>query len=226
MPSFGGLGGGSSGGGASCAAGGAGAPTGAACNSYTIITTRGTGEMQGPSAGFRTMNSQITSAVPGGKLYNTMYAAGFDQNSAQGTQDIVNNVTNTIRQNPNECFILQGYSQGAAATTNALAKITGAGFDAVKGVVMVGNPLHRKGLACNVDDKGGTSTMNVQGMMAMMGGGVPQNWVSKTLDICAYGDGVCDTSHGMGINAAHMSYGGSQTVQAMGLKFMQKQLGH
>lgn len=33
-----------------------------------IINTRGTGEAQGPSAGFRTMNSRITSQVSGGKI--------------------------------------------------------------------------------------------------------------------------------------------------------------
>jgi hypothetical protein len=109
----------------------------ASCPSYTIINTRGTGEIQGPSAGFRTMNSRVTSALSGGKIYNTVYAADFSQNSALGTQDIVNKITSTLRTNPKECFILEGYSQGAAATVNAMPKLTGANFDAVKGVFLI-----------------------------------------------------------------------------------------
>jgi hypothetical protein len=60
----------------------------AACSQYTIISTRGTGEFQGPSAGFRTMNSQTLAQVPGGTVYNTVYLADASQNSALGTSDV------------------------------------------------------------------------------------------------------------------------------------------
>ena len=158
----------------------------AACTSYTIINTRGTSEIQGPSSAFRTMNSAITSQLSGGKQYNTVYPASFSQDSSQGTTDIVNKVTTTLASNPNECFILEGYSQGAAASVNAMAKLTGAAFDAVKGVFLVGNPMHKSGLSCNVDNKGGSTTKNVNGMSAALGGGVPQNWLAKTMDVCIY----------------------------------------
>ncbi|GKU11727.1 unnamed protein product, partial [Fusarium langsethiae] len=161
-------------------------PRAAKCTSYTIINTRGTGELQGPSAGFRTMNSQITSQLPGGKIYNTVYPAGWDQNSAQGTQDIIREVKSVLASNPSECFILEGYSQGAAATVNALSQLTGSSGDAVKGVFLIGDPLHKSGLACNVDNNGGTTTQNVNGLEAFGGGGIPQNWVSRTLDVCIF----------------------------------------
>ena len=160
--------------------------TSSTCPSYTIINTRGTGEAQGQSAGFRTMNSRITSQLTGGKIYNTVYPAGFDQNSAAGTQDIINKITSTLRTNPNECFLLEGYSQGAAATVNALPRITGANFNAVKGVFLIGDPEHKSGLACNVDNNGGTSTRNVNGLSAFGSPGVPSNWISKTLDVCIF----------------------------------------
>lgn len=83
------------------------------------------------------------------------------------------------------CFILEGYSQGAAATVNAMPKLTGASFNAVKGVFLIGDPEHKSGLACNVDSTGGTTTKNVNGLEAYQGG-IPSNWVSKTLDVCAY----------------------------------------
>lgn len=156
------------------------------CPSYTIINTRGTGEPQGPSAGFRTMNSRVTSALSGGKIYNTVYPADFTQNSAAGTQDIINKITSTLQSNPNECFILEGYSQGAAATTNALPRLTGANFDAVKGVFLIGNPQHKAGLTCNVDNNGGTTTRNVNGLSAFGSAGIPSNWISKTLDVCIF----------------------------------------
>jgi hypothetical protein len=163
------------------------------CTAYTIINTRGTGEAQGPSAGFRTMNSNILSQVPGGTVYNTVYTADFSQNSAAGTQDILNRLSSELAADPNHCFILEGYSQGAAATTNALNKISTSDvrFNAVKGVFLIGNPMHRAGLACNVDTNGGTTTKNVNGLSAALGR-IPDAWVSKTLDVCNYVSGLPD----------------------------------
>ena len=158
----------------------------ATCPSYTIINTRGTGEAQGESSGFRTMNSRVRSALSGGKTYNTVYAADASQNSQAGTADIVNKITMTLRTSPKECFILEGYSQGAQATVNALSQLTGANFDAVKGVFLIGDPAHKAGLACNVDNNGGTTTRNVNGLSGRFGTGIPSNWVSKTLDVCIF----------------------------------------
>ncbi|KAK3116504.1 hypothetical protein LTR53_003048 [Teratosphaeriaceae sp. CCFEE 6253] len=191
-----------------------------ACSAYTIINTRGTGEAQGESSGFRTMNSNIRSEVSGGSTYNTVYAAGASQNSAAGTRDIINQITTQLRANPNRCFVLEGYSQGAAATTNALPDLTGAAFDAAKAVFLIGNPLHQSGLACNVDQNGGTTTRNVRGISAGLGGGIPANWVSRTLDVCNYGDGVCDTTHGSGINSAHLAYPRLASVQSLGTDYV------
>ncbi|THZ15922.1 cutinase [Aureobasidium pullulans] len=191
------------------------------CSSYTIINTRGTGEAQGPSAGFRTMNSNILSSKSGGKVYNTVYAADYSQNSAAGTADIVNKITTTLRTSPNECFILEGYSQGAAATVNALPKLTGTANTAVKGVWLIGDPLHKAGLTCNIDSTGGTTTLNVNGISQYPGSNsIPSGWISRTQDVCKYGDGVCDTTHGQGINAQHLSYPNDATVQSMGAKFV------
>ncbi|KAJ8113449.1 hypothetical protein OPT61_g4425 [Boeremia exigua] len=196
----------------------------ATCPSYTIINTRGTGEAQGPSSGFRTMNTRVTGALSGGKIYNTVYAAGFSQNSAAGTTDIVNKVNSVLRTNPNECFILEGYSQGAQATVNALPRLTGASFSAVKGVFLIGNPAHKAGLTCNVDNNGGTTTRNVNGLSGRTGTGIPSTWVSKTLDVCIFGDGVCDTTNGNGINGPHLRYGSDTATQNLGSSFIQKQL--
>ncbi|KAI4849128.1 cutinase [Aureobasidium sp. EXF-8845] len=191
----------------------------AVCTAYTLIETRGTNEPQGPSNSFKTMDAAIIAQVMGGTEYDTVYPASIDQNSAKGTADIINQVNTGLKSNPNMCFILEGYSQGAAATVDAMPKLTGAAFNAIKGVFLIGNPHHKSGLACNVDSNGGTTTKNVNGLTVLVGS-IPANWVSKTLDVCAYGDGVCDTAHGFGITAAHLSYKSDANVQNQGIKFV------
>jgi hypothetical protein len=227
------------------------------CPSYTIINTRSTGEPQGESADFRTMNQRIQAALSGGKIYNTVYPAGSNQDSEAGTTDIVNKTTSTLKTSPKECFILEGYSQGAQATVNAMSKLTGANFDAVKGVFLIGDPAHKAGLACNVDNNGGTTTRDVSGLSGRFGQGIPSNWVSQTLDVCIYvrshllpllhhnfptlalcrsiinillkthhqGDGVCDTTHGNGINRQHLQYPNDAPTQNLGTQYIAKALG-
>lgn len=98
---------------------------------------------------------------------------------------IIDHITSTLQSNPQECFILEGYSQGAEATVNALSKLTGSAFDAVLGVFLIGDPSHKSGLTCNVDNSGGSTTRDVNGMAAALGS-IPENWISKTLDVCIY----------------------------------------
>lgn len=43
--------------------------------STAIINTRGTGELQGPSIGFRTMTRDTLAQVSGGQTYNTNYVS-------------------------------------------------------------------------------------------------------------------------------------------------------
>ncbi|KAK6435624.1 hypothetical protein LTR95_008190 [Oleoguttula sp. CCFEE 5521] len=191
------------------------------CSAYTLINIRGTGESQGESSGFRTVNSQVRSQVSGGSVYNTVYPASFSQNSASGTRDIVSRVATILRSNPNACIILEGYSQGAAATVDAMSELTGASYDAVKSVLLFGNPKHKSGLACNVDQNGGTTTLNVNGISASRySAGIPANWVAKTLDVCNCGDGVCDTTHGRGINAEHLEYPRSTSIQRLSTNYI------
>ncbi|KAK3096405.1 hypothetical protein LTR53_019242 [Teratosphaeriaceae sp. CCFEE 6253] len=104
-----------------------------------------------------------------------------------------------------------------------MSRITGNAFTAVRGVFLIGDPEHRSGLACNVDQNGGTTTKNVNGLSAALGG-IPSNWVSKTLDVCNYGDGVCDTTHGYGINAQHLAYPNSASVQNLGTQYVEGRL--
>lgn len=132
------------------------------------------------------MNFKVTSDLTGAKVYNVVYPASADQNIAPGVQDILDEINSTLTDSPRECFIIQGYSQGAAVVLNALPKLTDVRFTAVKGVVLVGNPNRRAGLACNVDNYGGTTTKNVHGLTDYVNKPVPKDWIGKTLDICIY----------------------------------------
>ena len=154
------------------------------CSAYTIINTRGTTEPQAESSGFKTMNKAIRAAVPGGETYNTVYPADSSQTSEVGTEDIIRYITTTLSTDPQHCFVLEGYSQGAKSTVQAMPSLTGANFDAVKAVCLIGNPYHKAGLACNVDLDGGDSTLNVDGKALTSDNATPDNWVSKTLDVC------------------------------------------
>lgn len=155
----------------------------AACSSYTIINTRGTSEVQGPSVGFLTMNANVLASLPGGKTYDTVYPAAWDQNSTAATIDIVYQIQTGLQANPDECFVLEGYSQGAAATVNAMPKLNGTDFDAVVGVFLIGDPMHTAGLDCNVDNEGGSTTKDVDGLSVALGS-IPSGWINKTLDVC------------------------------------------
>lgn len=54
---------------------------------------------------------------------------------------------------------------------------------------MVGDPEHKSGLACNVDSQGVSSTKDANGI-EIYKGGVPDAWVSRTFDICAFVSGI------------------------------------
>ncbi|OAA69805.1 Cutinase [Cordyceps fumosorosea ARSEF 2679] len=199
------------------------------CSSYSrtreaIINARGTTEPQGESVGFKTMNKNILTTHKGGEIYNVVYGATWDQNSAPGTQD----VGKILAKDASECIILEGYSQGATVVVDALPKLTGAAFDAVKGVFLIGDTRRQPGLACNVDMQGGDKTKDTSGILYEEGKGIPTGWIAKSLDVCNVGDSVCDVSAGNGtvlITPEHLAYPTDAGLQKMGADFVLKKLG-
>jgi hypothetical protein len=154
------------------------------CSAYTIINTRGTTEPQAESSGFITMNKAIRSSIPGVETYNTVYPADSSQTSSVGTDNIISHITSVLSSDPGHCFVLEGYSQGAKSTVQAMPSLTGEMFDAVKAVFLIGNPYHKAGLGCNVDIEGGESTLDVDGKSLTADNAIPDNWVGKTMDVC------------------------------------------
>lgn len=97
---------------------------------------------------------------------------------------VVNQVAKILAQDKSTCIILEGYSQGATVIVDALPKLTGAAFNAIKGVFLIGDTKHEPGLACNVDMQGGDATKYARGDLYSNGNGIPADWVSKSLDVC------------------------------------------
>ncbi|KAH8923469.1 carbohydrate esterase family 5 protein [Atractiella rhizophila] len=190
-----------------------------------IINTRGTGEPQGPSAGFRTMvrNTLAGKPIPGGAEHDTVYPAGFNQDSSEGTADILKTINDGVTSCPDQVYLLLGYSQGAAATVDAMPDISGAAFDKVAGVFLIGNPDRTPGKASNVDNQGGDSTSTCKGISSRLSSGISDAFDSsgKTLDVCFPGDGVCC---GFTINAQHLAYPLDRDTQNLGTQFLTERL--
>lgn len=117
----------------------------------------------------------------------------------------------------------------------AMPKLSGAAFNAIKAVVLTGDPFHKSGLSCNVDENGSTTTLSVDGISEYQGVSIPSGWVAKTKDICykvsfdgtypdpeadrKQGDGICDTKDG-GLNFQHLMYGSTASVQNYGTNWI------
>jgi hypothetical protein len=155
------------------------------------------------------MVANTLATVTGGQEYDVVYPASWDQDSSAATADvrvplpfrrlsiltlpvqIINQLSTRLASCPSQKFVLLGYSQGAAATVNALKKIstTSASGKAVKAVVLAGDPQHKPGKAANVDQDGGSTTDNASGISASASGaGIPSTWdaTGKVIDICYY----------------------------------------
>lgn len=87
----------------------------AACNDYLLVDTRGTGEPQGESIGFKDMISDVLATLPDGARYDTVYPAAPDvtqQTTLIGSSDIENVIQQGLQTCPQQQYALLGYSQG------------------------------------------------------------------------------------------------------------------
>ncbi|PWN27185.1 alpha/beta-hydrolase [Jaminaea rosea] len=206
-------------------------PPSTECTSYSIITTRGSLEEQGPSEPFIPLNKFITKALkPEGKEHDTVYAASWYQNSNAGTGDIIKQVSEA---EPGHCFILEGYSQGATATVNALQHLNDH-YDRILGVILFGNPCRSQGTpmlpATPQEDHKMPFWMSKDSPGILVGtllcptldGVVPKNWRSKVMDICQPGDAMCARGwawvNGL-VTDEHAGYGTNENAQRKAFDF-------
>ncbi|MGW0331485.1 cutinase family protein [Streptomyces sp. NPDC003011] len=186
-------------------AGGAGlvtvsAPTATAapCTDVEVVSARGTFEPG--TLGFIVgdpVYSELRKKIPGKTLssYGVDYPANLSLTSAaQGNLDLVNHVTSQAASCPNQRFVLVGYSQGANVVDNSIG-ISSAG-------AVVGSPIVAT-LPAAVEPKVAAVLLFGNPIRAL-GKSVTGVYQSRTLDICAQGDPICE--NGGGDTGAHLGY--------------------
>lgn len=199
------------------------------CNKYVLISARGTTEKQGPSVGFKDMIKDTLASVRGGDEYDVVYPANTDQNSTQiGADDIENYIYSGLRACPEQKYALLGYSQGATVVLKAIKALTGTvAENAIEAVLFIGNPFQVKNQPTTVDQTGGDSTRDKNGVLLLTdpSNGLSQHWVDsgKALNICFKGDSVC-----IGVpeapSWAHYQYGRTASVQNLGSEHLVSKL--
>ncbi|MER5209654.1 cutinase family protein [Streptomyces sp. NPDC002838] len=186
-------------------AGGAGlatlsAPTATAapCTDINVVAARGTFEPG--TLGFIVgdpVYSALQKKITGKTLssYKVNYPADLSLTSAaQGNRDLVNHVNSQAAACPNQRFILVGYSQGANVVDNSIG-ISSAG-------AVVGSPIVAT-IPAALEPKVAAVLLFGNPIRAL-GKSVTGTYQSRTMDICAEGDPVCES--GGGDTGAHLSY--------------------
>lgn len=158
-----------------------------ACANYVLIATRGTGEPQAATTQLTGMSNYTLGNITGGIAYQTVYPAG-DNTQQIGANDIVRRIEQGLTDCPSQKYVLLGYSQGATATTLALRNYTdttSAGYKAIAGVLLIGNPAKLANKISNVDQLGGSRTNSTSGVYSTSQQPIPNAFYSsKTIDIC------------------------------------------
>jgi hypothetical protein len=199
-----------------------------ACQDYVLINSRGTGELQGTSIGFRRMIKTTEDTLPGGTHYDTIYPAAPDLTQLTtliGARDIIQYINDGLTNCPDQKYTLLGYSQGATVNLEAIYNLTGTPAEAaIKAVVFIGNPYQVKGQISTLDENGGNSTRGKDGVLLPLNRklGLSQHWVDsgKVLNICFNGDLVCEGIALDTINLDHLLYGFTARVQKMGAEHL------
>lgn len=204
-----------------------------ACHDYVLVSTRGTYEKQGPSIGFTGMINTTLATLPNGIEYDTVYPASTNLTGAfVGVTDVIRYINTGLASCPQQKYALLGYSQGATVTDISLHNFTSPSspaYNAIKGIVVIGNPGHVYGATANVDQNGTDATRNFTGPYTLNGAGeIPNVYYKddKVLDICYQGDYVCGYNGTSAIEYAHLKYGSTPSVQKLGSDFLIRKLGN
>jgi cutinase len=170
----------------------------AACTDIDVPVARGTGEpgTLGLIVGdpvYRALQRRITGRTT--SAYRVNYPASLAPGSAsQGNADLVQHVTRQAAACPNQRFILVGYSQGANVVDNSIG-ISSQG-------ALVGGPIVAT-IPASLQPRIAAILLFGNPIRAI-GRSVTGPYASRTLDLCAAGDPVCQPG---GTNVlAHLSY--------------------
>ncbi|TIA77676.1 hypothetical protein E3P94_03909 [Wallemia ichthyophaga] len=149
--------------------------------------------LKGPSRSFIDVVNNTLAKVPNGFEYDTVYPAGDDQNTTLAVKDIITTIDDGLERCPHQVYVLLGYSQGATATLDTLNSnnLSAEARDAIKAVILVGNPYRKPNQDSNA---GGFGSDDAKGIGAANEKSIPENFddSGKVLDFCLGGDCICN----------------------------------
>lgn len=141
--------------------------------------------LKGPSRSFIDVVNNTLAKVPNGFEYDTVYPAGDDQNTTLAVKDIITAIDDGLERCPHQVYVLLGYSQGATATLDTLNSnnLSAEARDAIKAVILVGNPYRKPNQDSNA---GGFGSDDAKGIGAANEKSIPENFddSGKVLDFC------------------------------------------
>ncbi|TIA95041.1 hypothetical protein E3P92_03892 [Wallemia ichthyophaga] len=165
------------------------------CNDPTASKDESTVHLslKGPSRSFIDVVNNTLAKVPNGFEYDTVYPAGDDQNTTLAVKDIITTIDDGLERCPHQVYVLLGYSQGATATLDTLNSnnLSAEARDAIKAVILVGNPYRKPNQDSNA---GGFGSDDAKGIGAANEKSIPENFddSGKVLDFCLGGDCICN----------------------------------
>lgn len=120
--------------------------------------------------------------LPSGGRHDTVYPAapdGTQQTTFIGSKDIRSVIQDGLQACPAQKYALLGYSQGATVTNEVLQAFSPSSSEgqALKAVVLVGNPYHLPNKTGNVDETCGSSTAGASGILLSTANyTIPDSW--------------------------------------------------
>ncbi|THY40724.1 alpha/beta-hydrolase [Aureobasidium pullulans] len=182
---------------------------------------------------FQTLVSRVLQNTTGGLSQPILYPAA--QNTSSGQEYLLHAISTGIQACPDQKYVLLGYSQGASLVLQASSRLGKKALEAIKAIILVGNPYRIPGKSANVDSHGNTDARGNIGMFVTQAitsnTPIPQFPESlgksgKVLGYCLENDIVCASDPGCDcqIAADHLSYGLVDSVQETAFQHIVKVL--
>jgi cutinase len=177
------------------------------CPAVEVVFARGTNEAPGVGATGQSFVDALTARLPGKTVdvYGVNYPASMNfGQAADGIADASNKIQSIVASCPSTQIVLGGYSQGAAVAGYTTTDTVPAGLDLPAGITGPMPPAVAPHVAAVV-----LFGMPDAWIMNLLDRSAPpltigQNYIAKTLQLCATGDPVCFAG---GLDrSAHSSY--------------------